>query len=144
MEIDVACEGVTFPEELIQTVSKQVLSELKQADSQLSVLVCTDAFIRPLNKSYRNKDKPTDVLSFSQREGDFGFAEDSILGDVIVSLDTAKRQAIEKQHSLEKEMCILLIHGILHLLGYDHIEDQEAEIMEAKERELLDQITAKW
>ena len=144
MEIDVSCEGVTFSEELIQAVSEQVLSEMKQLDSQLSVLVCTDAFIHPLNQTYRNKDKPTDVLSFSQREGDFGFVEDSVLGDVIISLDTAKRQAVEKEHSVEKEMCILLIHGILHLLGYDHIDEGEAEIMEAKERELLDQITVKW
>ena len=144
MEIDVSCEGVTFPEELIQAVSEQVLSEMKQLDSQLSVLVCTDAFIHPLNQTYRNKDKPTDVLSFSQREGDFGFVEDSVLGDVIISLDTAKRHAVEKEHSVEKEMCILLIHGILHLLGYDHIDEGEAEIMEAKERELLDQITVKW
>ena len=144
MEIDVSCEGVTFSEELIQAVSEQVLSEMKQLDSQLSVLVCTDAFIHPLNQTYRNKDKPTDVLSFSQREGDFGFVEDSVLGDVIISLDTAERQAVEKEHSVEKEMCILLIHGILHLLGYDHIDEGEAEIMEAKERELLDQITVKW
>ena len=83
----------------------------------------------------------TDVLSFAQREGEFAFVDDNLLGDVIISMDTTIRQAEERTHSVETELRVLLVHGILHLLGYDHIEDDEADIMEAKEREILAVIT---
>jgi probable rRNA maturation factor len=101
------------------------------------VVLCDDAYIYPLNRDYRGKDKATDVLSFAQREGEFALAND-ILGDVIISIETAQRQAQERGHTVEKEIRILLIHGILHLLGYDHIEDDEAEEMEAEERSILE------
>jgi probable rRNA maturation factor len=65
------------------------------------------------------------------------FADDPILGDVIISIETTIRQASERNHSMETELTILLVHGILHLLGYDHIEESDAVIMEAKEREIL-------
>ncbi len=118
-------------------VAERVLTLLGLVDAELSIVLCDDATIHPLNRDYRGKDKPTDVLSFAQREGEFAFLEDNLLGDVIISMDTTIRQATERGHSTETELRVLLVHGILHLLGYDHIEDDEAEAMEAKEREIL-------
>lgn len=81
---------------------------------------------------------PTDVLAFSQTEGDFANLNPDILGDVVISVDTAKKQAEESAHSLEIEIFILLIHGILHLMGFDHEKSKkEAEKMQSKERKLL-------
>jgi probable rRNA maturation factor len=144
MEIDLSVEQVELKEELQQKLIEQakiVLSEMDLEEAELSLVICDDAFIHPLNRDYRAKDRPTDVLSFSQREGDFAFMDDLLLGDVIISLETTIRQAEERGHSTERELTILLVHGILHLLGYDHIEDDEAEVMEAKEKDILGKLT---
>lgn len=79
-----------------------------------------DSEIHQLNREYRGVDRPTDVLSFSQQEGGFPSVAPDLLGDVVISVDAAKKQAGEQGHSLEEELFILLAHGILHLLGYDH------------------------
>jgi probable rRNA maturation factor len=144
MQIDISSQAIDAPEKwerFAVEVSRAVLSYLALSEAELSILLCDDATIHPLNRDYRGKDKPTDVLSFAQREGDFAFIDDDVLGDVIVSMDTTIRQAKERNHSTQTELRVLLVHGILHLLGYDHIEDDEAEIMEAKEREILSVIT---
>lgn len=107
---------------------------------EVSVLFTEDKFIRKLNKEYRGIDDPTDVLSFSfQEEGvDHSIIEENImLGDIIISVETAQRQAYFLNHSVEKEITFLLIHGLLHLLGYDHREEDEAKAMREKELELL-------
>ncbi len=84
---------------------------------------------------------PTDVLAFSQKEGNSIGINTNILGDVVISIDTAMRQADELGHSVEKEIFILLIHGILHLLGFDHEKSkQDGEKMQSKGKELLDLI----
>ena len=127
-------------EQLGVLVAEQTLAWLGLMDVELSIMLCDDATIHPLNRDYRDKDRPTDVLSFAQREGDMAFTDDPVLGDVIISMETTIRQANERNHSIETELTILLVHGILHLLGYDHIEDDDAEIMEAKEREVLSHI----
>ena len=144
MQIDISSQAIDAPvewESFAIEVSRAVLSYLDLSEAELSILLCDDATIHPLNRDYRGKDKPTDVLSFAQREGEFAFVDDNVLGDVIISMDTTIRQAKERSHSTEVELRVLLVHGILHLLGYDHIEDDEAEIMEAKEREILSVIT---
>jgi probable rRNA maturation factor len=144
MGIDLSVEQVELEEELRHKLieqAKKVLFEMDLEEAELSLVICDDAFIHPLNRDYRGKDRPTDVLSFSQREGDFAFMGDLILGDVIISLETTIRQAQEREHSMEKELTILLVHGILHLLGYDHIEDDDAEVMEAKEKDILGKLT---
>jgi probable rRNA maturation factor len=144
MGIDLSVEQVELKEELRHKLieqAKKVLFEMDLEEAELSLVICDDAFIHPLNRDYRGKDRPTDVLSFSQREGDFAFMGDLILGDVIISLETTIRQAQEREHSMEKELTILLVHGILHLLGYDHIEDDDAEVMEAKEKDILGKLT---
>lgn len=108
---------------------------------EVSLLFTDDAEIQELNGHYRGKDMPTDVLSFSQLEGELppGVAP-SALGDVVISLETAARQALELNVSEEEELLRLLVHGILHLFGYDHENVPVAEIerMQRKEDELLD------
>ena len=144
MQIDISSQALDDCEDwelFAVEVARAVLTHLVLQDTELSILLCDDATIHPLNRDYRGKDKPTDVLSFAQREGDFAFIDDNLLGDVIISMDTTIRQANERNHSIETELRILLVHGILHLLGYDHIEDDEAEIMESKERDILAVIT---
>jgi len=92
-----------------------------------------DREIHALNRQYRHKDKPTDVLSFPLADE----VQPSLLGDVVISLETAARQARRRRHSLREEIQILLIHGILHLLGYDHeVSRSEAIRMHRKEREI--------
>ena len=144
MQIDISSQAIESPEEwerFAVDVSRAVLSYLDLSEAELSILLCDDATIHPLNRDYRGKDKPTDALSFAQREGEFAFVDDNVLGDVIISIDTTIRQAQERNHSTETELRVLLVHGILHLLGYDHIEDDEAEVMEEKERKILSVIT---
>jgi len=144
MQIDISSQALKTPEgweSFSVDVAHSVLTYLDLQEAELSILLCDDATIHPLNRDYRGKDKPTDVLSFAQREGEFAFLDDNLLGDVIISMDTTIRQAEERTHSVETELRVLLVHGILHLIGYDHIEDDEAEIMEAKEREILAVIT---
>ena len=100
-----------------------------------------DAGIRELNSTFRGKDKPTNVLSFSMQEGEFGDITPDLLGDVVISVETAQREAQEAGITLEERMSQLLVHGILHLVGYDHEQgDDEAQEMEARSLELLRQI----
>ena len=124
-------------EDSIQNTCDLILQQEGLQECILSVVLCDDAFIQPLNRDYRGKDKATDVLSFSQREGDFADPNDPLLGDIIISLETTLRQSQEHNQTPIEELELLLTHGILHLLGYDHIEDDEAEIMEAREQCIL-------
>jgi probable rRNA maturation factor len=139
-----------------------ILKDLGYQDSEISILFVDDDEIQVLNRDYRGKDKPTDVLSFSQIEdsriqGFKGsrvqerkrFLLDSLttlplapcsylLGDVVISLKTAKRQAKERGHPFNREVIILLTHGILHLIGYDHEGDRKKAVeMRRKEEEIL-------
>lgn len=83
--------------------------------------------MREINRDYRGIDTPTNVLSFAMHEGDFGDLHPELLGDVVISVETAAREAEEWKMSLEIRMTQLLVHGLLHLLGYDHEEGEEAE-----------------
>lgn len=141
-EIDIRCdEGLEHGVEALVADATRVLTWLEHADAELSVLLTDDARIQPLNRDYRGKDKPTDVLSFAQWEGE-EIGQHAVLGDVVISLDTAGRQGLDHGHGLEQELRVLLVHGICHLLGYDHEEDDEAEEMEALERDLLARLAA--
>jgi probable rRNA maturation factor len=116
----------------------KILKNLACSNAEISILFTSDEHIKNLNKTYRKKNRPTDVLAFSQNEGDSIGMNTNILGDVVISTDTAKRQADERSHSVEKEIFILLIHGILHLLGFDHEKEKQDVIkMQSKEKELL-------
>jgi probable rRNA maturation factor len=102
---------------LLGKIAHRALEVLGLSKVELSIALVSDPQIKRLNKLYRNKDKPTDVLSFPIGEK----VEDwLILGDIVISVDTAKRQAKELGHSLEEELKRLLVHGLVHLLGYDH------------------------
>ncbi len=89
-------------------------------EAEISLLFLNDKAITELNRTYRGKERPTNVLAFSMREGPFPELNPQVLGDVVISLDTAKREAGEAGIPLEEHLKNLLIHGILHLLGYDH------------------------
>lgn len=108
------------------------------ADTEVSILLTDDESITMLNGEYRGLREPTDVLSFSQHEGDDEFApEENLLGDIVISVQTAKRQADERGADLDSEIDMLLVHGLLHLLGYDHVEPDDADKMFARQAELL-------
>ena len=141
-QVDCRCEDISCSVEPFIAAAQQTLQLLGLVDVELSILLCDDAFIHPLNRDYRGKDRPTDVLSFSQREE--GDPDDPVLGDVIISIERAQEQADDRGHTLGVELALLLVHGILHLLGYDHEIEEEAEEMEAKERELLAQLSVDW
>jgi probable rRNA maturation factor len=124
----------------IERIIKKVLQHLKVDEkTEISILFTDDKFMRTLNNKYRGIDK-TDVLSFSLQEGALKYPEvesDKLLGDIIVSVETAQRQADNLNHSMEKELTVLLIHGLLHLTGYDHEKDKDYKIMQEKESEIL-------
>ncbi|HEX8961269.1 MAG TPA: rRNA maturation RNase YbeY [Geobacteraceae bacterium] len=108
-------------------------------DSELSLAVVGDLSIRRLNREYLGRDKPTNVISFAMQEGDFPEVNPVLLGDVVISADTCAREAEEGGIAFDARLSFLLLHGILHLTGYDHERSGEAEArrMEAKERELF-------
>jgi probable rRNA maturation factor len=108
--------------------------------AELSIVLADDATVQALNREYRDTDAPTDVLSFAQTEGEaFARSEEASphLGDVIISIDTARRQAAEYGLSLQDEVSHLLVHGVLHLLGYDHIAAEEERVMREREEAVL-------
>ena len=114
------------------------LLRLLDLDAELSVVLVDDAEIHRLNATYRGVDRPTDVLAFAMREGDGVALHPDVLGDVVISLDTAARQAAARGVPIADEVRLLLTHGILHLLGYDHERSpREARRMFRKQRELL-------
>ncbi|MCL4123328.1 UNVERIFIED_CONTAM: hypothetical protein GTU68_005299 [Idotea baltica] len=114
---------------------------LPERVKEISILFTDDLEIRELNKDFRNKDKATDVLSFPQLEGEYAELSDS-LGDLVISLDTADRQAKENEVSFNEELISLITHGILHLQGYDHenVTKEEADKMFSIQDKLVDQI----
>jgi len=119
-------------------LAERTLSVLGFIDSELSVTIVGDRSIRRLNRDYRGLDKPTNVLSFPMSEGDFPDLNPQLLGDVVISADTAFREAQELGVSFFERLGFLLLHGILHVTGYDHERSGEAEAkrMERKQRQL--------
>lgn len=116
----------------VQRWARLMLRALKLPHAELSVVLCDDAFIHDLNRRYRKKDRPTDVLSFAMREGEGSQYSKGALGDVIISLPTARKQARAANQTVDAEVCFLLGHGLLHLLGYDHRTLAEDRRMRAK------------
>ena len=102
-----------------------------QGHYEVALRLCDDAEIRELNRAWRGKNKPTDVLAFAQREA--RAADPSLLGDIVISVDTARRQA---KRGLHAELLHLASHGLCHLLGYDHRDDAEERTMNARAAEL--------
>ena len=126
----------------LRRIARQVLAAEGVGACELGVVISDEATVRELNSRYRGLDEPTDVLSFDLgEEGDTPFAlppgEAAPLGEVIISYPTALRQAEEQGHSVEAEVAHLLVHGILHLLGYDHLEAKDERAMRQREEEIL-------
>lgn len=112
-----------------------VLGGLENAE--VSVVLTNDEAVHALNREYRGVDRPTDVLSFSQREGEDANPDDPVLGDIVISLDRVAAQAADYGHSFERELGFLTVHGVLHLLGWDHELPDEEKRMMAKTEEIL-------
>jgi rRNA maturation RNase YbeY len=116
--------------------ARRLLDVLGLGSSELSLVLVSDPVMHDLNRTWRGKDRPTDVLAFAQNED--GAPPAGLLGDVVISVDTARRQAAALGHSLAAESERLLVHGLLHLLGYDHERSPaEARRMQRKERALM-------
>ena len=121
----------------VRELTGALLHAVGESGSDLGIELVGDRRMRRLNRLYRGKDASTDVLAFSIREGPG--PKSSLLGDVVVSIPAVARQAREHHHSEDRELAVLLIHGLLHLCGYDHERgEKEAERMRRRERVLLD------
>ena len=136
-------------EKTFKKILKRIKKELKvKGKIGMSITLCDNNHIQELNKNYRNKDVPTDVLSFAIEDD----ANEELLkqikkmtsvreiGDIIISYEKAQEQAVEYGHSLNREMCFLFTHGVLHLLGYDHMNEQDELIMRTKQTAILNEM----
>ncbi len=133
-------EAIDINIDFIKELSLEIMSFIGSPDNaQLSLVFCDNKAIKDLNKEYRSKDEPTDVLSFPIELENF-VPEIRMLGDIVISTETAVTQAKEYKHSTETEIAILLIHGLLHLHGYDHIKEDDKKEMREKENEALKHI----
>jgi probable rRNA maturation factor len=126
--------------ELLKYIIRQVAPWL--SNSEVSIVLSNDTEIHQLNKTYRHQDKPTNVLSFGNFEQpiqpeDIDFSYPLLLGDIVLSLDTLLRETEEQSKSFSHHLSHMLVHSFLHLLGYDHMTDEEAEQMEALEIDIL-------
>ena len=123
-----------------QTV-RAVLNALDCPEGELSILIVDDPQIEKLNRQYLQRRGPTNVIAFAMREGEFSQVSPQLLGDVVISMDTATREAENAGIAVQRRFDELMVHGILHLFGYDHeTSDEDARIMEEKSQELLDLI----
>ena len=106
----------------------------------LTILIDTPDYIQELNRSFRNVDRVTDVLTFPAWEGEISLCADGYLGDIMICYERAKEQAFEYGHSLERELSFLAVHGVLHLLGYDHMTEADERVMRERQTAILDSI----
>lgn len=138
--VDVSCDEPSWPEETVMQLATFALTHESAPEvCELSISLITEEEIAQLNEEYRDKQGPTDVLSFPlddpwQATKD---AKEILIGDIMIAPTVAATQAPQYGNSFEEEMSLLLVHGCLHLLGYDHIDEDEALEMEAHEREIL-------
>ena len=147
---EIVYDGIDEKEEykeVIEKVLSQCFKEEKLEDSKLCVTVTLTIpkTIQEINKQYRNIDRATDVLSFPMFEKDEldskiqenDFENEDILGDIVVSVEKVNEQAIEYGHSFERELSYMIVHGFYHLMGYDHIEEDDKKVMREKEENIL-------
>lgn len=151
--VEINYEGIsenTNYEKIIEQVLSACFKEenMDKLGLYVSVTLTCPSYIRSINKEYRNIDKETDVLSFPMFEkseideiveNQNNMVAD-VLGDIIVSVDRVKEQAIEYEHSFERELSYMVVHGFYHLMGYDHMNDDEKQIMRAKEENILNKL----
>ena len=140
-------EELTFPQEYIDNVkaAAEMVGKLYDVENgEVSVTLTNNEYIHTLNKQYRGIDRPTDVLSFALNESEEpeieGEPEVDVLGDLIISVERAEEQAADFGHSVRREMAFLTVHGMLHLLGYDHMEEADRLEMEEEQRYVMEQL----
>ena len=133
-----------WEEKINQVAAICLREEQLPEDIEVDLLFVDNEAIREMNLEYRDKDSATDVLSFPMYEPDeeIDDEEEVLLGDIVISLERAQEQCEEYGHSLEREVMYLLVHGLLHLAGYDHMEEEDKKVMRAQEEKLLAQIGA--
>ena len=141
ISIDLPVTGPQVNKEYIQHTAEQLLQLTGKTESELSILLVSDKRISELNSLWRGKSGPTNVLAFSLTEGQDVVMAGNLLGDIVISVETAANEAKRDGTTIHQRLIILLIHGLLHLLGHDHERSpEEAEIMFRKEQELLEKI----
>lgn len=123
-------------EVLEEAIKESLLLEGRHLNYEISISFVDNEEIRELNREYRNIDRETDVLSFPLEE-DESIVPIPLLGDIIISVEKALEQSIEYGHSLLREICYLTVHSMFHLLGYDHMEEDEKKIMRSKEKQVM-------
>ena len=146
MKIEIFNETKDNLDEYIDTIKKVLvhgLDKLKVGDVTFNIIFVNNDYIHRLNKEYRNIDRETDVITFALEDDKTFNPEERILGDIYISIDKAKSQSIEYGHSLMRELCFLSVHGMLHLLGYDHMEKEEERVMFNLQEEILDEMGIK-
>lgn len=117
-----------------------IVKKEKLENCLFNIIFINNKEIREINKNYRHIDRETDVISFALEDNeDINYEDFRVLGDIYISIEKAKEQAILYGHSLLREVCFLITHGILHLLGYDHMEENEEKIMFEKQERLLEE-----
>ena len=128
----------------IRSTVVKLLKIMDLANNELSITFVDDNAIKQLNLRYLQRDNPTNVLSFSLQEGEYGNINPHILGDIVISTETAQRDAIKGELSLSEEIDFLIIHGLLHLLGFNHEKTTKAQTtkMQIKERELFGMLSS--
>lgn len=138
--IDNRQNKLEFKEDFIPLIEEAIKAVLilegKSLDYEISISFVDNEEIRELNRLYRNVDGETDVLSFPMEEGE-GMFSMNILGDIVISLEKALEQSIEYEHSLTREITYLTVHSMFHLLGYDHMTEEDKLIMRNKEKEVM-------
>lgn len=153
MYLDITWEEETIPEEgrdkLLDLLQQGISTTIQYVDgpeeAEVSLTLVNDSRIHELNREYRGVDKPTDVLSFAlqeetEDEPEIFDYEDDLLGDIVISVERARAQAVEYGHSFERELVYLAVHGTLHLLGYDHLEEEEKAEMRKLEEAVMEKI----
>ncbi len=119
---------------MIRRLTWTILRELNHPDKEIGILFVDDRQIKDLNEKYLKRNRPTNVISFPMAQGDFSEINPQLLGDVVISVETAIKEAQESGLSFEEEIAFLLIHGILHLLGHDHTRVGRQRMAVAQER----------
>ena len=146
MEISIFNETKENIDKELETVHEVLihgLKKLKIEEAIFNVIIVDNEYIHKLNKDYRNIDRETDVITFALEDDKTFNLDIRILGDVYISIEKAISQSEEYGHSLLRELCFLAVHGMLHLLGYDHMKKDEEEVMFALQEEILDEMDIK-
>ena len=136
-------ELMKMPLESLRQTAQALLNELGSPEGELSILITDDKNIAAINRDYFNRPWPTNVISFSMMEGEFADVnpEAKMLGDIVISMETAEREAVEADMPVEENIVRLLVHGLLHIFGYDHeAPDADAEGMARKSEQLLEML----